>query len=189
MGARTVESGYGWVAKSLHWLVVLAMAAQFVIGYSMDADHEERDCDPIGERRSGGDTSDAEEDRLDRLEDACEEREDARGDRLGLADPAVRAHVVLGLVILGLAVLRLVRRRFDGLPAWSEHLSERQRTQAHWTEKALLVLLFVVPISGLALLVTDDVVALHVAAHLAFFAALASHMFLNLRPRILARML
>ena len=37
-------------------------AAQFVVGYTMDLDSG---CDPPGEDRSGGDTSDAEEERLE----------------------------------------------------------------------------------------------------------------------------
>ena len=195
MGARTQPSGYGWIAKALHWLVVLAVAAQFVVGYTLDADDRGggRGCDPVGERRSGGDTTEAEEDRLDRLEEACEAAEDRADagddDKIDISDPLVRTHVLLGVLILALAVLRIVRRRVDGLPDWSEHLSPLQRRVASVTERVLLVLLFVVPLSGFALLAGgDDALALHVAAHLAFFVALAVHLSSNLRPRVLARM-
>ncbi len=64
MPLRNGPHGYGAVTKTLHWLTVLAIAAQFVVGYTMDDDSEAgRDCDPVGEERSGGDTSDAEEER------------------------------------------------------------------------------------------------------------------------------
>ena len=34
--ARNGEHGYGWVTKSLHWLTVAALIAQFVVGYLME---------------------------------------------------------------------------------------------------------------------------------------------------------
>ena len=34
--ARNGEHGYGWVTKTLHWLTVAALIAQFVVGYLMD---------------------------------------------------------------------------------------------------------------------------------------------------------
>ena len=87
-------------------------------------------------------------------------------------------------------MLRVTWRRIDGLPPWAESLSEGQRRLAHWTEKVLLVLLFVIPATGLALVFgDDDLLPLHVAAHVTFFVALAAHLFLVLRPRVLPRML
>ncbi|MDX6644607.1 MAG: hypothetical protein QOK40_334 [Miltoncostaeaceae bacterium] len=75
-------------------------------------------------------------------------------------------------------------------------LSAAERTLAHWTERALLVLLFAIPLSGLWLvLVSDDAVGVHVAAHISFFVALAAHLGLVLkhqlidRDRLLRRML
>jgi cytochrome b561 len=60
----------------------------------------------------------------------------------------------------------------------------------------LYLLLFVVPLTGLWLVVvSDDAVALHVAGHIAFFVALALHVGLVLkhqlidRDRLLRRML
>ncbi len=35
MRALNSDAGYGWVTKLLHWLTVLALAGQFVLGYSM----------------------------------------------------------------------------------------------------------------------------------------------------------
>jgi cytochrome b561 len=54
-----------------------------------------------------------------------------------------------------------------------------------------MVLLVVVPLSGLLLVGTGDDtwLPLHVGAHIAFFVALAAHLVTNLRPAILRRML
>jgi cytochrome b561 len=187
MALRTGDAGYGSLAKALHWLTVVVVAAQLVVGYSLDLDAA---CDPPAEQRSGGDTSDAQDDRLDRIEDRCE----AEADDLELVGGPVdlpELHLVLGVSVLALGVARLARRRFDGLPPWSEHLSHGQRRLAHWTEKGLLALLFAVPLTGLVLVATGDdgVLGLHIAAHVAFFATLAAHLATNLRPRILSRML
>jgi len=184
---RTGPDGYGLATKLLHWLTVALVAAQFAVGWSMDLDEG---CDPPGEERSGGDTSDAFEERLDRLEDACE----ADADRLDLLAGPVdlpELHLLLGLSILGVAVVRPLWRRFDGFPPWAEALSEGERRLAHVTERGLMLLLFVVPLSGLLMLAagSDDWLPLHVGSHLAFFVALAAHLFTNLRPRVLRRML
>ncbi len=91
MHLRNGEHGYGAVTKALHWLTVAAIAAQFFVGYTMEteADVPEVDCDPPGDDRSGGDLSDAESDRLDQLEEECEEAqdrlEDAADDTVGTA--------------------------------------------------------------------------------------------------------
>ncbi len=186
MSLRTRPGGYGSVSKLLHWLTVVVIASQFLVGYTMDVDAS---CDQPGEDLSGSDISDAEKERLDRLEDLCEER-------LGLdltvgSFDGPELHLLLGLTILTLAVVRIVWRRVDGFPSWSEHLSEQERRLVHWTERALLALLFVVPLSGVLLVLTGDdgILWLHVSAHIAFFAALAAHLITNLRPKILTRML
>jgi cytochrome b561 len=179
--------GYRASQKVLHWLTVLAVAAQLAVGYNLDLDD---DCDPAGEDRSGGDTSDAEEERLDRLEEACEASADDY-DLLGGSLDLAELHLALGLTVLALGVVRPLWRRIAGLPPWSEHLSEGQRRLVHWTERALLLLLVVVPLSGLVLVTTGDDawLPLHVGAHVAFFVALAAHLSTNLRPVILRRML
>lgn len=187
MALRTTPAGYGVVTKSLHWLTVLVIAAQFVVGYTMDLDDT---CDRVGEERGGGDVSDAQKDRLDRAEERCEQSADG----LDLLDGPLdlpEVHLLLGLTILALAVTRLLWRRYDGFPDWSEHLSSRDRRLVHVTERVLMGLLFVVPLSGIVLVLSgdDDLLWLHIGAHLAFFATLAAHLFTNLRPRILARML
>ena len=60
----------------------------------------------------------------------------------------------------------------------------------HATEVALLTVLVVVPLSGLALVLgDDDLLPLHVAAHVAFFVALAAHLAVVLGKGLLPRML
>ncbi|MDR7254017.1 cytochrome b561 [Nocardioides sp. BE266] len=187
-GPAAPARGYRGSQKLLHWFTVLAVAAQFTVGYNLDLDDE--DCDPPGEDLSGGDTSDAFEDRLDRLEDQCEARADDY-DLLGGGFDLAELHLVLGLTVLALGVVRPLWRRVAGLPPWSEHLSTGQRRLATWTERALMLLLVVVPLSGLVLVGTgdDDWLPLHVGAHIAFFVALAAHLSTNLRPAVLRRML
>ncbi|MBB3091250.1 cytochrome b/b6 domain-containing protein [Nocardioides albus] len=208
-------TGYGVVTKTLHWLTVAAFVLQFVVGYVMSTEAEEPlegtgaqiDCDPPGEDRSGGDTSDAEEERMDRLEEACEaerDRLEERGEdtlatawsdlwsgRLGTGGITLpELHILLGLAILLLGGLRVGWRLIAPLPPWDQRLTASDRRLAHVTERALLTLMFVVPLTGLALVaVSDDLVALHVAAHIAFFVALGAHVLLVLSRGLLPRML
>ena len=97
-------------------------------------------------------------------------------------------HVALGLTILALAVARVLWRRHAGLPPWAETLSRGERFLAHWTERAMLILLFVIPLTGLWLvLVSDDAVGVHVASHIAFYVALAAHIGLVLKHQFVNR--
>ena len=106
----------------------------------------------------------------------------------GLTQP--EWHVLLGLFILALGIARVTWRALTPLPPWSDALSTGQQRFVALTEKLLLAMLFAVPLSGLALAVgDDDLLPLHVAAHIAFFATLAAHLSITLRPRILPRML
>jgi cytochrome b561 len=168
---------YGPAAKLLHWLTVLALAAQFSIGYVMDADDSGH-----GRGRGRG-----------RGDDSGHGRGRGGGSEGYLADPdnLLKVHVVLGLTILVLAVVRLVHRRIAGLPAWAEQLTAGERRLATWTERALLTTLFVIPLTGLALVLSgeDDLLWLHVAGHIAFFVAVAVHVGLVLRRGLLPRML
>ncbi|HSX66900.1 cytochrome b/b6 domain-containing protein [Nocardioides sp.] len=192
MHLRNGTHGYGVVTKLLHWLTVALFALQFWVGYTMETDRDlaRVDCDPAGERRSGGDTTDAEEERLDRIEEACEAREEAREQAAKAADDEPsRLHVGLGVALLLLGTARVGWRRLGSLPPWSERLGPRGRKAGGAVEKVLLGLMFLVPASGLLLLVSDDLVALHVAAHLSFFAALAVHLVVVLGHRLLPRML
>ena len=104
-------------------------------------------------------------------------------------------HLLLGALVITLALVRIVWRRRVGLPPWAETLSAGERRLAHGTERALLALIVVIPVSGAAVLLLDAPLAVHVAAHVAFFVALAAHLGLVLkhqlvdRDRLLARML
>ncbi|CAB4961854.1 unannotated protein [freshwater metagenome] len=167
------RTGYRGSQKGLHWLTVLAVAAQLAIGYLMDADDSGRGRG----RGRGGDSG-----------------RGRGGDSSGyLDDPdtLVRVHVALGVTILALAVARLVWRRVVGLPPWAEQLTSGQRRIATWTERALITTLFVVPLSGLALVASgdDDLVWLHVTGHVVLFVALLAHLGLVVGRGLLPRML
>jgi cytochrome b561 len=176
--ARRREPAYGLVTRVLHWLTVVALAAQFTLGYVMDAGGSGR-----GRGRGRGGESG---------------RGRGRGGDLDVfgEDRLLTAHVIVGVTILLLAVVRLSWRHHSSLPPWAEGLSATERTIAHWTERSLYLMLFVIPLTGLWLvLVSDDALALHVASHIAFFVAVAAHLGLILkhqlidRDRLLRRML
>ena len=127
------------------------------------------------------------------------------GDEEGL----LWVHVGLGLSLLVVAAVRTAWRVTTPLPPWAEVLSARERRVASLVERVLYWLLWLIPASGLALLllggedwelaggsefpspfelVDDDVVlAAHVATHVAFFATLALHVGLVLRHTVVSR--
>lgn len=183
---RTGPEGYGLLTKLLHWTTVALVAGQFAVGWLLDLD----DCDPPGEERSGGDAGDAFGERLDRVEAACEVRAD-RVDLLGGELDRPELHLTLGLLILAVGIVRPVWRRLDGFPEWSEALSPGEQRLVHGVERTLMVLLVVVPLSGIAMVLTRDRdwLPLHLTAHAAFFLALGFHLFTNLRPSLVRRML
>jgi cytochrome b561 len=91
---------------------------------------------------------------------------------------------------------RVAWRRTAGLPPWAETLTEGEKTWAHWTEKLLLTLLFVIPLTGISLVaVSYDLLPLHIAAHIGFFLTIAAHLGLVVKrtlvqpDRLLHRML
>ena len=103
-------------------------------------------------------------------------------------DQLLTTHVMLGAGILALTVLRLWWRRRTGLPPWATTLTPAERTLAHWTERALYCLLFVVPLTGIWLVaVSDDALAAHIAGHIALFLALAAHVGLVLKHQLIQR--
>jgi cytochrome b561 len=192
MPLRNGPHGYGLVTKLLHWVTVAALLTQFLVGYVMAAfygDFEKADCDI----------------EADRLEEQCElrqERLEARaddplgtaysdlgsGDILGGGLSLPEVHVLLGLLVLVLAASRVLWRRTAGLPPWAEGLSAGERTLAHWTEKLLLSLMFVIPLTGLLLVVVSyDLLPLHIAAHIGFFATIATHLGLVLKHQLVDR--
>lgn len=167
---RNGSHGYGLVTKGLHWATVLLLLAQFTVGYLMDdgGGHGRGRSDGSGRGRGrGGDGSVF--DGIDLLP----------------------VHVTLGVLILVLAVARVAWRRSTDLPPWDPRLSAGQRVLAHRTEQLLLLSLFLVPGTGLVLLSSgeDDILWVHVTAHVLFFGALAAHVGLVLGKRLLPRML
>jgi cytochrome b561 len=168
---RNGEHGYGVITKSLHWLVVALIMTQFVVGYLLDIEGRGRGR---GRGRSG---------------------ESGRGrGRGGDYDPfgddtLLTVHVVLGATILVVAVIRLVWRVTTALPPWSTVLSPGERRLAHWTERGLYLCMFVIPITGLWLVVSDDddVLVAHVVTHIVFFVTVATHVGLVLKHQLLDR--
>jgi cytochrome b561 len=168
---RNGDHGYGLVTKTLHWLVATAIAAQFVVGYLLDAGESGR-----GRGRGRG-----------------EESGRGRG-RGGGYDPfgddrLLTAHVVLGISILVLAVIHLVWRITTPLPPWAPTLSRFERTLTHWNERVLYLLMFAIPTTGLLLVAADDDDALgaHVASHVAFFVTITVHVGLVLKHELVNR--
>ena len=207
MGAQG-EDTYGVVTKLLHWLTVLAIATQFVIGYSMDADaaadHAADRVDTFedrGEQRAEdrGEAAGQEfEAEVERREDAAEALDESPGSRelgdivsgaaLGDGLSGVEAHVILGITVMALGLVRLVWRRATPLPPWAAHLSAAERTFESWLEKALLGLLLVVPGSGLLLVLGGgDLLPLHIAAQVALIVTVALHLGLVLKHTIVRR--
>ena len=173
MRLRNGEHGYGLVTKVLHWLTVAAIAAQFAVGWTMEADdpalkrEDERidQLEELGEEQAEGQGEAAEqafENEIDRLRDELDAREDEyvsaafsdvfSGEFLagGLSGPEL--HVLLGLSIMLLGLLRVVWRARTPLPPWADHLGPGERRLESLLEKALLTLLFVVPGTGLLLI-------------------------------------
>jgi cytochrome b561 len=190
MPLRNGEHGYGGVTKALHWLTFSAILGQFLVGYSMDFD----------DHGGGGGDDDESLAALDHGHGGSGSGgggDDGYGDLFSGGFGLPELHVVLGLTILGLGVLRVVWRYVGGLPPWAPALSRVERTMEGLLEKALLALLFVIPVSGLLLIGTgeDDYLPLHVGAHVAFFVVVGLHIALVLkhtviqRDRHLARML
>jgi cytochrome b561 len=168
---RNGEHGFGLVARTLHWTMLAAIVAQFVVGYLLDGDESGRGR---GRGRGGGSG-----------------RGRGRGGGYDVFgdDRLLNVHVVLGLGILALATVRLVWRLATPLPPWAPQLSAVERRLAHWTERVLYLLMFAIPLTGLALVWADDDDALgpHVAAHVAFFVALALHVGLVAKHQLLQR--
>lgn len=162
---------YGKTGRTLHWLTVVALVAQFVVGYVMDAGGSGR-----GRGRGRGRSGESGRGR-------------GRGGDLDVFDDTlVTIHVVLGVAVLVLAAGRLWWRRRRGLPPWAPQLSPMERRVAHWTERVLYSLLFAVPATGLWLVfVSDDALWLHVVSHVLLYAAIAAHLALILRHQLVLR--
>ncbi|MER7176054.1 cytochrome b [Streptomyces mesophilus] len=174
---RNGPQGYGTVTKLLHWLVFTALAVQFAIGYVMDPDDSGR-----GRGRGRG-----------RGEGSGHGRGRGRGGEDGYEvfgdEGLLTLHVVLGVTILVLAALRLLWRVTTPLPPWAPRLRPYERVLATWTERALHLLTFAIPATGLWLVAAGDdgAVGPHVATHIAFAVALTLHVGLVLKHQLLDR--
>lgn len=81
-------------------------------------------------------------------------------------------------------------RRTTALPPWDPRLSPANQRVVHGTEVSLLALQFVVPATGILLVVgSGDMVVVHIAAHVAFFLALAAHLGMVIGKKLVPRML
>ena len=87
------------------------------------------------------------------------------------------------------AVLRLLWRNTTPLPPWAEALSKVERTLESGLEKLLILLLFLLPASGLVLVASgeDDWLPLHIGAHIAFFVVAGLHVALVLKHTVVQR--
>ncbi len=135
----------------------------------------------------------------------------------GDEDLLLPVHVAIGCTLIALVLVRAVWRRLVTLPPWPPTLSDAGRRFASLTERALYVLLFVTPSTGLALvllsgeewetgdrsewtspwdLLDDDLlVGIHVTCQILLLGAIAlhvgfvlTHQFVH-RDRMLRRML
>jgi cytochrome b561 len=133
----------------------------------------------------------------------------SRGDDLAAGHgDLLSAHVALGVAILALAAIRLAWRVTGRLPEWAPELSDAERRLQGLLERCLYVLLFAIPLSGLALvflsgedfdvfgsevsssteLADDDtLLAAHIAAHIAFFVVVGLHIGLVLKHQLIDR--
>jgi cytochrome b561 len=178
--------GYPRTTKLLHWATFVVLAAQVLVGYQLGDDGDDVARARIEAREERlEDRADRDEGREERLE----ERADAVSDRdEDGSTPLLPLHIGLGLTVLCLALVRLVRRRVVPLPPWAEQLSGAERAWAHRTEQALYVALVAMPLSGIGLLlVSDDLLPLHVASHVLLYVSLAAHVGLVLRHQLVLR--
>jgi cytochrome b561 len=180
MPLRNGEHGYGAVTKVLHWLTFLVVVAQFIVGFTMDVDDSELDRrDEACKATVDTEAAEAEE---ERCEEQVEREEEAAEDR-----PS-DLHLALGVTILVLASLRVLWRAYTPLPPWSDRYGPMSRRLQWLLEKAMLTLLFVVPVSGLLLYRGDATVALHVAAQVALLVTAGAHIVLQVAHRHVGRM-
>ena len=63
-------------------------------------------------------------------------------------------HKSIGLIALGVAMLRYTWRKTTPLPDWAPNLSQREKKTIHWVEKILYLSMFLMPISGFVFVMT-----------------------------------
>ena len=103
-------------------------------------------------------------------------------------DSLPEIHVLLGLSIMLLGLLRVPWRAATPLPPWAESLGSGERRLEFALEKVLLALLFVVPGTGLLLIAAGhDWLPLHVTAQVLFLVVIALHVGLVLKHTVVYR--
>jgi cytochrome b561 len=63
-------------------------------------------------------------------------------------------HKSIGLIILGVALLRYTWRKTTPLPGWAPHLSDGEKRLIHWIERILYLCMFLMPLSGFVFVMT-----------------------------------
>jgi cytochrome b561 len=205
---RNGDHGYGLVTKALHWATVAALVGQFLLGWTMDldegldraddrldaeADRLEEDAESRG--KAAEEQAEAE---IRARDDALDARDDepaadvfsqvVSGSAFGDGFTLAELHVSLGLLVIVLALVRTLWRRSTPLPPWAEHLSAGERRLEARLEKLLLALLFVVPATGILLVLAGSGwVPVHVTAQIAFLVVVAGHVGLVLRHTVVHR--
>ncbi|MDX1883410.1 cytochrome b [Mycolicibacterium sp. 120270] len=209
MALRNGEHGYGVVTKLLHWLTVFAISGQFLVGWTMEADDEivrleKARIDALEDagkelaKERGDFAEDAFKADIDRMKEDLKAYKDeymssAFSDVFsgsvfndGLSLPEV--HVLLGLSILALGLLRVVWRLLTPLPPWAPFLRPGERRLEAVLEKVLLTLLFVVPASGLLMIAVGvDWLPVHISAQVVLLAVIAVHVGLVLSHTVVRR--
>lgn len=114
----------------------------------------------------------------------------------GIVTKTLHWMVFAAIAVQFAGAVRLAWRLATPLPPWAPTLTPPERRLAHLTETTLYAATLAVPVTGLALLLSgDDLLVLHIAAHVVLYAALAAHIGLVLkhqlvdRDRLLSRML
>lgn len=206
MRLRNGPHGYGAVTVVLHWLTVVLLVGQFAVGWAMGPDEAatERAETALEVREEDAESrGDAAEERFEEEQERTEERleaaedeyvDDALGTVLSgrvLEDGVTLPewHVLLGLALLVLALVRIAWRLTTPLPPWASGLSGAERRLATWTERGLLTTLVLAPASGLLLVAGhgDDLLAVHVGAQIGLLGCLTLHVGLVLKHQLVDR--
>jgi len=124
----------------------------------------------------------------------------------GEEDRLLVVHAGLGIGILVLAGLRVLWRTSTPLPPWADGLSEVERRVEHRVEQVLYWTLFLIPTTGLGLVLlsgedwelggrespweladADLLLTAHIVTHVVFFAAVSIHVGLVLKHQLIDR--
>lgn len=116
MNLLNTRSEYGFISRALHWIIVAAIVAQWLLA----------------------------------------EADENSGPIYGTGFDALTLHQSIGLTILLLAIVRLVWRFLNPIPAWPADMKSYEVTLARAVHFGFYVLLFAIPIAGWALSSVED---------------------------------